>query len=172
MILPDLLAPELDLVLCGTAPSHASAAAQAYYAKPGNLFWPTLYRVGLIPDPLMPAQYPALLCWGIGLTDLCKTEQGSDAELSATAFDSAGFVAKLLKFRPAVVAFTSKTAAGHFLGRTRLAYGLQPEPVHGASLFVLPSPSGRARGYWRIEPWQDLAAVIARRRAARGTAPA
>ena len=46
-LVPDLLAPGLDLVLCGTAPSPASFKARAYYANPGNAFWPTLHAVGL-----------------------------------------------------------------------------------------------------------------------------
>ena len=41
-LMPDLLAPGLDLVFCGTAPSPVSFKARAYYANPGNAFWPTL----------------------------------------------------------------------------------------------------------------------------------
>ena len=80
---PDLLAPGLDLVFCGTAPSPASFKARAYYANPGNAFWPTLHAVGLTPERLAPQRYPELLAWRIGLTDLNKTEYGSDHELSA-----------------------------------------------------------------------------------------
>ena len=45
-LVPDLLAPGLDLVFCGTAPSPASFKARAYYANPGNAFWATLHAVG------------------------------------------------------------------------------------------------------------------------------
>ena len=51
-LVPDLLAPGLDLVFCGTAPSPASFKARAYYANPGNAFWPTLHAVGLTPERL------------------------------------------------------------------------------------------------------------------------
>jgi TDG/mug DNA glycosylase family protein len=53
-----LLAPNLRLVFCGTAPSKASAAAKAYYAKPGNKFWPTLHQVGITPRRFTPNEYP------------------------------------------------------------------------------------------------------------------
>ena len=82
-LVPDLLAPGLDLVFCGTAPSPASFKARAYYANPGNAFWPTLNAVGLTPERFSPDRYPELLTLGIGLTDLNKTEYGSDHELSS-----------------------------------------------------------------------------------------
>ena len=62
---PDLLAPGLDLVFCGTAPSPVSFKAQAYYANPGNAFWPTLFAVGLTPERLAPQRYSELLGWRI-----------------------------------------------------------------------------------------------------------
>ena len=63
-LVPDLLAPGLDLVFCGTAPSPASFKARAYYANPGNAFWPTLHAVGLTPERFAPERYPELLAWG------------------------------------------------------------------------------------------------------------
>jgi len=131
-LVPDLLAPGLDLVFCGTAPSPASFKARAYYANPGNAFWPTLHAVGLTPERLAPARYPELLTLGIGLTDLNKTEYGSDHELSPDAMDAAALHAKLRRFRPAAIAFTSKHAASLALGVKSPAYGRQAEPIEGA----------------------------------------
>ena len=170
MILPDVLAPGLHLVLCGTAPSRASHAARAYYAKPGNRFWPTLYEVGLIPVRLSPAEYPQVPRFGIGLTDLCKTEYGSDAELSRTAFDVPAFTAKMELYQPAAVAFDSKTAGQAFL-RRRTHYGLQPETIGATRIFVVPSPSGRAGSYWDIGPWRELGDFVQARRAAAASEP-
>jgi TDG/mug DNA glycosylase family protein len=165
MILPDVLAPGLDLVLCGTAPSRASKEAQAYYARPGNLFWPTLHRVGLTPVLLRPAEYRRVLDWGIGLTDVNKTEWGADHELSRDAYDPEGLRQKIAAFRPAALAFDSKAAARAFLGRA-VDYGRQPERVGETELWVLPSPSGRARTYWDVRPWEAVAAFVEARRAA------
>ena len=163
-LVPDLLAPGLDLVLCGTAPSPASYRARAYYANPGNAFWATLHAVGLTPERLAPQRYPELLAWGIGLTDLNKTEYGSDHELSAQAMDVRALHAKIAKFRPAAIAFTSKHAAALGLGLKSPAYGRHAELLEGAVTFVLASPSGRARSFWTLAPWRAAAAFVMERR--------
>jgi len=154
-LLPDLLAPDLKLVFCGTAPSKASAAARAYYAKPGNRFWPALFRAGLTPRQFQPGEYSQLLALGMGLTDLCKVHSGTDAELPFDAFDVDAFRAKIREFQPRRVAFTSKTAAQVLLGR-KAEYGEQAETIGDTRFFVLPSPSGLATRYWREDAWLQL----------------
>lgn len=158
-LLPDLLAPGLQLVFCGTAPSAASAKAKAYYAKPGNRFWPTLYAVGITPRRFAPAEYPQLLSLGIGLTDLCKIHSGIDSQLPEDAFDADAFRRKMAHCRPALIAFTSKHAAQSYL-RHAVAYGLQPETIGASRLFVLTSPSGLATRFFDIEVWRGLAAEL------------
>ena len=157
-IVPDLLGPALRLVFCGTAPSRVSKERRAYYANPGNRFWRTLHEAGLTPIRLAPAQYPSLLALGIGLTDLNKREWGNDDELTPAGFDVAGFTAKMRRHRPAAIAFTSKTAAGIFLGRDTgtLAYGRQAETLDGIALHVLPSTLGQAVRYFNLAPWAAL----------------
>jgi len=160
MIVPDLLREGLSLVLCGTAPSRASKEALAYYAHPGNIFWKTLYEVGLTPHLVAPQDYASLLAWNIGLTDLNKTEWGADAELSHEGFDVEAFRAKMCRNSPRVIAFSSKFTASKFLGKKTMSYGLQPETLSGSALFVVPSTSGRARNYFQIEHWRALADFI------------
>ena len=158
-IVPDLLAPNLRLVFCGTAPSRASAAARAYYAKPGNRFWPTLHRVGLTPCRFQPHAYADLLNLRIGLTDLCKAHCGNDDELPVGAFDVAAFRRKIKRYQPLYVAFTSKNAAQtYFLRKTN--YGIQPETLGVTQFFVLPSPSGLATRFWNEGVWRELAELI------------
>lgn len=156
---PDLLAPGLKLVFCGTALGRVSAERRAYYAHPGNLFWKTLHNAGLTPERLAPQDYPRLLDFGIGLTDLCKSHYGNDADLPSGAFDSAALRAKLDRYKPGALAFTSKTGAAAFLGRPtgRIAPGRQAE-CHGTTqVWVLPSPSGQARIFWDDAAWRELA---------------
>lgn len=159
----DVLAPDLRLVFCGTALGRASAEAKAYYANPTNSFWRTLHRTGLTPRQFAPQEYAQLLVHGIGLTDLCKTAFGNDAELPPDAFDVQALRDKILRYQPRILAFTSKTGAAAFIGhRTtgKLAYGEQPERLGDTRLFVLPSPSGQARIYWDDAPWQALAHAV------------
>ena len=155
-ILPDLLRPGLRLVFCGTAPSRRSAREAAYYAHPGNAFWPTLHAVGITPRRFAPCEFPALLDLGVGLTDLAKHHSGNDDELPHGAFDTEAFAGRIRVHAPGAVAFTSKNAARAWL-RHPVDYGWQDEILGATRLYVLPSPSGQARAAWRIEPWQALA---------------
>ncbi len=160
MILPDLLGPGLALVFCGTAASAASARANAYYANPTNYFWPALHLAGFTPRQYGPAEFRDLLGLGIGLTDLCKYSAGNDSDIDFAREDALDLRDKLLKYRPKIAAFTSKTAWRVFSGAPasrQIAHGWQDEQVGETRCFVLPSPSGSARRYWRMEPWRALA---------------
>lgn len=148
----------MRLVFCGTAPSAISAREKAYYANPGNQFWKTLHRVGLTPQLLKPQEYPQLLKLGIGLTDLCKTVSGNDDELPAHAISPPAVREKIERYRPRLVAFTSKHGASLFFGR-KVEFGLQQEMLGNTRFFVLCSTSGRARRFWREELWEELAAL-------------
>lgn len=157
-ILPDVLRPGLGLVFCGTAAGRRSAAERAYYAHPGNLFWRALFEAGLTPRQLAPAEFPLLSDYGIGLTDLAKRHSGNDSELPRDAFDVPALIAKIERHAPRLLAFTSKNAARAALGHA-VDYGLQREGLGSTRLFVLPSPSGQARGHWGLEPWLALGQI-------------
>ncbi|MCP4617294.1 MAG: mismatch-specific DNA-glycosylase [Bradyrhizobium sp.] len=155
-----MLRPGLRLVFVGTAASSRSAAERHYYAHPGNRFWRAIHEAGLTPRRYRPGEFGELLPLGIGFTDLNKSEAGMDHQLSAGAIDVAAFRAKIEKYRPDAIAFTSKKAASCFYGKPThaIAFGMQP-PVEGLSdVFVLTSPSGAASGHWSLKPWQELAA--------------
>lgn len=161
MLLDDLIGPDLRAVFCGTALGAASRRRMAYYAGPGNAFWPTLHEVGLSPRVLAPEEYPDLLTLGLGLTDVCKTRSGSDLEIGRTAFDRPRLLALLERWRPRWIAFTSKNAARAGLGVRAVTIGERPELLGPSRVYVLPSPSGAARGHWDITPWRRFAELIA-----------
>lgn len=158
-VLSDVLPPGLAVVFCGTAAGTASARAGAYYAGPGNAFWPTLHAVGLTPWRLAPAEFERLPEHGIGLTDLCKVRHGSDAEVGRGAFDASGLERRIAAAAPGFLAFNGKNAARGALGRP-VEYGPQAERLGGAETWVLPSTSGAARRFWDVEPWRALAAAV------------
>lgn len=155
-VLPDVLQPGLKIVFCGTAPSRRSAADHAYYAHPGNMFWRALHTSGLTPRLLSPAEFRSLPEYGFGLTDLAKHDAGNDDQLPRDAFDVVALHDKIARYTPRVLAFTSKHAARSALGQIS-GYGLQDPRVADSKIFVLPSPSGQARRYWDLRPWQALA---------------
>lgn len=158
--LPDLLAPRLDIVFAGAQAGGCSAKAGAYFAGRGNQFWPTLYEIGLTPRLFRPEDYREALDLGFGFTDLVKVAGETERNVKPTADDLAAFEAKMEKFAPRAIAFTSKGAGAFWLKRpaAKLDYGLQAEQgPGGAALFVLPSPSGAARKSWDLAPWRQLA---------------
>jgi TDG/mug DNA glycosylase family protein len=162
--LPDQLLPNLRLIFVGTAASTRSAELGHYYAHPGNRFWRAIHEAGITPRRYQPSEFAALLELGIGFTDLSKSGAGMDHQIAAETIDVAGFKAKVEKYRPRTIAFTSKKAASLFYGRQSSAIALGRQPSDGSlpEIFVLPSPSGAASGHWTLEPWRDLAAWIAR----------
>jgi TDG/mug DNA glycosylase family protein len=166
-VLPDVLEPGLDLVFCGTAPGAASARSGAYYAGPGNAFWPTLHTVGLTPVRLRPAEFARLPEFGIGLTDIAKTASGSDLEVGRASFDVPRLEAAVAATGAGLLAFNGKNAARAALGRVP-GYGRQPEALGGATVWVLPSTSGAARRYWDLGPWQELGRTRAAAGGSRG----
>ena len=162
-VLPDLLGPGLRLVICGSAAGAVSAARGAYYAGPGNKFWRVLAEIGLTSRRLVPDEFPALLNFGIGLTDLVKTASGSDVALPREANDVAGLISRIRAVSPRVLAFNGKRAAAVFY-RTpshRLSYGPGPRVVDFPPVWVLPSTAGTASGSWSEAPWRALAGTIA-----------
>lgn len=162
-LVPDVLQKGLAVVFCGTALGKKSHEKKAYYAHSGNKFWKMLYETRMTPQRIDPVDYKTVQSFGIGLTDICKTASGNDDQIPLTAFDPASTRKKIEYFSPCYLAFTSKTTAKLFLGKKRtkdIDYGLQAEKVGQTKLFVLPSPSGRASGYWTEQPWHELAGII------------
>ena len=158
-ILPDILAPGLRIVFCGTAAGKVSAEKRAYYAGPGNRFWPTLYEIGLTPRRLEPAEFPKVLEFGIGLTDVAKAVSGADSDLPRHGFDAASLRRKINQLAPEALAFNGKRAAEEVFGRS-VSYGREREKIGSTTVFVLPSTSGAARRYWDVSHWCALAEFV------------
>ena len=154
--LPDLLDQNLKVVFCGTAAGQRSAELGAYYAGKGNKFWPVLHATSLTDRRLEPTEYRLLLDYRIGLTDLAKFVSGADAILKHSDFDAARLRGKINEFNPLALAFTSKKAGRIFFGEKR-DYGRQPDIIGRTRLYVLPSPSGLASGFWSERWWRELA---------------
>ena len=159
-MLDDCLAPDLRLVVCGTAVGTASALKRAYYAGRGNKFWKTLYAVGLTPRQLRPEEYRLLIQYGIGLTDVVKGQAGMDREINFRGAMPGSITEKILIAQPRAICFNGKKAAELYLGQKSPDYGLQPERIGDTLIFVATSTSGAASGYWNIETWQDVADAL------------
>lgn len=159
-LVPDVLESGLDVVFCGTAPSAASFEARAYYARPGNRFWPTLHSAGFTPRRLAPSEFTSVTQYGLGLTDVCKSVYGQDAALAPEDFNPDELREKIEHFSPRFLAFTSKRAGSEALGRPVVDYGFQPERFGRTELYVLPSTSGLATRFWDESFWLALAELV------------
>jgi TDG/mug DNA glycosylase family protein len=160
-VLKDLLRHGLKAVFCGTQAGSQSARRGAYYAGRGNRFWSTLHDIGLTPVRLAPEQYAGLLAHGIGLTDVAKKTSGADSLLRRTHVDVT-FFEKIEKYAPRMLAFNGKRAASLALKvpGPMLGYGRQSSMIGKTALFVLPSTSGAASGFWDVRHWHDFAGHV------------
>ena len=156
MILPDVLTCNLKIIFCGTAASKQSKLLNSYYAGPGNKFWKTLYDVGLTAKLLKPQEFKRLLEYNIGLTDICKTDYGNDNELDTSKYDANGFIVKILEYKPKIVCFNGKNAAKAYLNQKKVDYGYQDKRVGDSKIFIAPSTSGAANGFWDFDIWKLL----------------
>ncbi len=161
-MLPDILAPNLDVIFCGTAAGNRSAQLGHYYAGRGNSFWKTLATVGLTPRLLAPEEDRLLLQFRIGLTDLAKSASGMDRDIPESAFIPERLAQIVSEYAPRAVAFNGKKAAKLALAqRGSIPLGRhQHSSFPNASVWILPSTSGAARGYFNLRTWADFAAFL------------
>lgn len=149
------------MILCGTAAGVVAARVGAPYAGPGNRFYWVLHAVGLTPRELRPLEFRELTSFGIGLTDVAKHAVGGDSSLRGTDFDARAVIEKMERARPRVLGFVGKRAAREVLGEAG-GYGEHELTIGPTRVWILPSTSGAARGFWDIGPWHDLARTLSR----------
>lgn len=158
-LLPDVIAPGLTVLFCGINPGLYSAATGCHFARPGNRFWPALYRSGFTPRLLDPAEQDSLLDFGLGVTNLVERATAGAAELAAAELRAGGerLVDKLHRYRPAWVALLGLDAYRTAFGWRRPKVGPAPPLTDGTRTWLLPNPSGINAHYQPAE----LAAAFA-----------
>ncbi|KAJ7271902.1 uracil-DNA glycosylase-like protein [Mycena haematopus] len=106
--LQDHLKPDLDVIFCGINPGKKSAEIGHHFGNPSNHFWWCLHQSGFTDTKLPPQEDHTLPdLFSIGLTDLVDRPTTEQMELSASE-QLAGvpvFLAKIARFRPAIVCF-------------------------------------------------------------------
>ncbi len=150
-MLPDYLAPDLDIVFVGINPGEYSDRVGHYFARSQNLFWTALYESGLVPERLTPQDDARLLGFGYGLTDVVKRASASADQVAPGEFAQGGLALrrKLEPLSPCVIAFVG--LHGYRLAFDRQArLGPQATRWGSAHLFIVPSTSPR-NAYYRKE---------------------
>src|SRR3954454_4200045 len=111
-VLPDLIEPGLRVLFCGINPGLVSAATGHHFARPGNRFWPALFRSGFTPRLLRPAEQDELLRLGLGVTKLVDRATATAGELTPAELEAGGQTLEetARRYGPAYVAILGVTA--------------------------------------------------------------
>ena len=141
---PDVLAPGLDVLFCGINPGLYSGAVGHHFARPGNRFWKALHGAGFTPRVLSPFEERRLLYHGLGITNLVRRATASADELSPEELVEGArrLRRRVRRFPPRFVAFLGLTAYRTSFGRPEAVPGPQEDRLAGASVWLLPNPSG------------------------------
>lgn len=145
----------LQLLIVGVNPGLWTAAVNAPFAKPGNRFWPSLFRAGLTGHQidasrgLTPEDEAHLYRRGIGITNLVGRATARADELTRQELreGAARLVPRVRHLQPRVVAVAGITAFRTAFEMPRAVLGRQdasgirgwPDAVE---LWVVPQPSG------------------------------
>jgi TDG/mug DNA glycosylase family protein len=142
--IPDVVAPGLRVLFSGITPGLYSAATGYHFARPGNRFWPALYRSGFTARQLAPREQDQLLAVGLGITNLVARATARADELSAAELreGTRHLEAKVAELRPRWLAVVGVTAFRVAFTRPRATFGPQPERIGATRVWVLPNPSG------------------------------
>ncbi len=153
--LPEPGAAPLNLLIVGVNPGLWTAAVNAPFAYPGNRFWPSLDRAGIISPAIdcstgmSDADEQRLRDLGIGITNLVPRATARADELDkADLIDGAKRVVKLTnQLQPKRVAVAGITAFRTGFENRQAKLGKQDTaqiahwPEH-IPLWVVPQPSG------------------------------
>ncbi|WP_406030496.1 mismatch-specific DNA-glycosylase [Nocardioides sp. NBC_00163] len=150
---PDLLPADdqpLHLLFVGINPGLWTAATQTHFAHPLNRFYPAIFRAGITTRPIdasagmTPEDRDYFRARGIGFTNIVRRATAKASELSNAELKEGGaeLFSLVARRKPAVVAIAGITAYRTAFNRPKAKQGLQPEPLAGAELWVVPNPSG------------------------------
>lgn len=140
----DVIRPGLDVLFCGINPGLYSAAVGHHFARPGNLFWRTLFASGFTPRLFNAFEERELLELGYGITNLVARSSAMADELDPDELRAGAriLLRKARRFGPRYVAVVGLGAYRIAFERRKAVVGLQPEPLGPSALYLLPNPSG------------------------------
>ena len=163
--IPDVLAPGLSVVFCGINPGLYSAATGCHFARPGNRFWPALYRSGFTPRPMLPQEQFDLLAYRLGVTNLVDRGSARAEELSPAELSEGGrrLARKMRRLRPQWLAVLGVGAYRTAFAERAAVIGAQARTIGPTRIWVLPNPSGLNAHYTLdrlVEQFADLRRAV------------
>lgn len=156
MRLRDRIGPGVRVLFVGINPGVRSAITGHHFAGYSNRFWKLLFESRLVPHPITYEDDRRLPEWGFGVTNLVPRPTPGIGDLRPGEY-TAGWTAlerKIRLYKPAIVALVGVTLYRAILPlleptgqKPACVPGPTPQTIHGASVFVLPNPSGRNANY-------------------------
>jgi TDG/mug DNA glycosylase family protein len=157
-LVPDVIAPGLDVLFCGINPGLYSGAVGHHFARPGNRFWRTLHASGFTDRVLSPFEEHDLLDLGLGITNLVERATATAERIKADELRRGAdkLSPKLARYRPKWIAFLGLTAYRVAFASKHATIGPQPRRIGKTAVWLLPNPSG-LNAHWQLP---GLAAVF------------
>lgn len=166
--IPDVLPgpgdPPLQVLFCGINPGLMSARTGHHFARPGNRFWPALFRSGFTDRQLRPDEQALLPGYRLGITNIVARASARADELAADELvDGAQRLRELVaRVRPRWLAVVGITAYRVAFASPRAEVGPQDLALGETRVWALPNPSG-LNAHW---PLPAMVAEFARLRLA------
>jgi len=148
LVVPDLVAPGLEILFVGINPGLRSAELGHHFAGHSNRFWKLLHGAGFTLVKFSPFEDAKLLSLGYGITNIVSRTTATAAELAKEEFCTGAEVLKelIITYRPKIVAYLGKDVYRHRSLQKNFTWGVQPvELITGVIDFVAPNPSGLNR---------------------------
>src|SRR4051795_5824525 len=175
--IPDLVGPDMRVLLVGINPSLYSGWTETHFARPGNRLWRTLHEAGFTDRRLHPSETEEIVAAGLGITNLvaratARADELSDDELRTGVAPLRRLVRRIRRRGAPLryVAFLGISTYRVAFARPKAAVGEQPERLEGAGVWVLPNPSGLnahyqqpalSAAYAQLRKQSDAGAAIA-----------
>jgi double-stranded uracil-DNA glycosylase len=141
---PDVIAPDLDVVFVGVNPGLRSGAVGHHFAHPSSRFWKALHASGFTTRMLSASKEAEMLGFGLGLTNLVDrtTPSARDLHREELREGARRLEAKAARYRPRWVAVLGIGAYRTAFDRPEAQLGPQSNRIAISSVWVLPGPSG------------------------------
>ena len=143
-MIPDVVGPDVRVLLVGINPSLYSGWSGRHFARPGNRLWRTLHEAGFTDRRLDPSETEAVLAAGLGITNLVARATARADELSTDELRAGVAPLRRLvrRLQPPYVAMLGVSTYRLAFGRRLARVGPQAETLEAARVWVLPNPSG------------------------------
>src|SRR5579862_1939846 len=146
--LRDRIRRDVRVLLVGINPGIRSAEIGHHFAGHSNRFWKLLFDARLVPEPIHTEDDDRLPEWGLGITNLIARPTPGIDTLRPAEYSTGERILrrKVRRWQPPIVAFIGVTLYRAVFARPAaipVVLGRQAERFEGATVFVLPNPSGR-----------------------------